>query len=166
MFKSSSSSQCFVTLSTTLTPPLTNATGVVYDFHSFDFFELRPSSSSSAHTPVHYQSNHTISRTTYLNRHAKYSCRSFTKANLQKPILKSVTILQFSNWIWLYMQNKKLCFCDYWLHMNSNGNVGVAKEGANEAKHLMLAHINIFHIPTLFLTRQSIFLSHLIKSFQ
>jgi len=146
MFKSSSSCQCFMTLSPTLTPPLTNATGVVYDFHSFDFFELRPSSSSSAHTPVHYQSNHTISHTTYLNRHAKYSCRSFTKANLQKPILKSVTILQFSNWIWLYMQNKKLCFCDYWLHMNSNGNVGVAKEGANEAKHLMLAKTSISSI--------------------
>ena len=68
------------------------------------------------------------------------------KANLQKPILKSVTILQFSNWIWLYMQNKKLCFCDYWLHMNSNGNVGVAKEGPNEAKHLMLAKTSISSI--------------------
>lgn len=46
-----------MTLSPTLTPPLTNATGVVYDMRSFDFFELRRSSSSSAQTPVHYQSH-------------------------------------------------------------------------------------------------------------
>jgi len=56
MFKSSSPA-FFVTLSPTLIPPLTNATGVVYDLRSLNFFEVHWSSSSSAHTPVHYHSN-------------------------------------------------------------------------------------------------------------